>query len=263
MLHGKISFQPTQNVVRPTTGAAIAQWLSYRLPIGRLGVLSTATEWIAVALLGQERSPQTPRQEAQCRLRPAANCRHQKKTTVQVYAPQRQQNTPFQPQNTALPAISRRGRLCQRRFRAPWTSARFCANIGHVGADGTSTNPWTTSGITSAKRSAFTLRGSVSCDRSSSLFAYETTCCAQQSAPVRSNLVILDVHRVLLRLIGERLWVRERGLSFAYVMHSNSVPIIPVVTKVSTFALQFGFGTGRFIYYWNTSIFSRHWHSCP
>jgi len=34
---------------------------------------------IAVALLGQERSPQLPRQEAQFRIRPAANCRKQKK----------------------------------------------------------------------------------------------------------------------------------------------------------------------------------------
>jgi len=33
--------------------------------------------WIAAAFLGQERSPQPPRQEAQFRLRPAANCRHQ------------------------------------------------------------------------------------------------------------------------------------------------------------------------------------------
>jgi len=45
--------------------------------IGRLGVRSTTTEWITVALLGQERSPQPPRQEANFRLRSAANCRHQ------------------------------------------------------------------------------------------------------------------------------------------------------------------------------------------
>ena len=37
---------------------------------------STATEWIAVAFLGQECSPQPPRQEANFRLRPAANCDH-------------------------------------------------------------------------------------------------------------------------------------------------------------------------------------------
>jgi len=57
--------------------AAMAQWWSFRLPIGRLGVWSTATKGIAVALLGQERSPQSPRQGANSRLRPAANCRHQ------------------------------------------------------------------------------------------------------------------------------------------------------------------------------------------
>jgi len=51
---------------------------SVSLSIGRLGVRSTATEWIAVVLLGKDRSPQSPRQEAQFRLRPAANCRHQK-----------------------------------------------------------------------------------------------------------------------------------------------------------------------------------------
>jgi len=37
-----------------------------------------ATEEIAVALLGQERSPQSSRQWANFRLRPTANCRHQK-----------------------------------------------------------------------------------------------------------------------------------------------------------------------------------------
>jgi len=41
-------------------GASIAQRQSVRLPAGRLGVRSTTTEWIAVALLGQERSPQPP-----------------------------------------------------------------------------------------------------------------------------------------------------------------------------------------------------------
>jgi len=39
------------------------------LSIPRLGVWSTVTEWIAVALLGQEHSPQPPRQEANFRLR--------------------------------------------------------------------------------------------------------------------------------------------------------------------------------------------------
>ena len=42
-----------------------------------LGVRSTATEWSAVAQLGQERSPQPPQQEAKFRLRPAGKCRHQ------------------------------------------------------------------------------------------------------------------------------------------------------------------------------------------
>jgi len=52
-----------------------------RLPSNTpLGIPSTATEWIAVALLGQEHSRQPPRQEAQFRLWPAANCRHQKLT---------------------------------------------------------------------------------------------------------------------------------------------------------------------------------------
>jgi len=41
-------------------------------------VRSIATEWIAVALPEQELSPQPPRQEAQFRLWPAANCRHEK-----------------------------------------------------------------------------------------------------------------------------------------------------------------------------------------
>jgi len=58
--------------------AEMAQWWSVRLPIGRLGAWSTATEGIAVALLGKERSPQAPWQGANFRLRPAANCRHQK-----------------------------------------------------------------------------------------------------------------------------------------------------------------------------------------
>jgi len=40
---------------------------------------------IAVALFGQERSPQPPRQEAQFRLRPAANCRHQKRKLIGNY----------------------------------------------------------------------------------------------------------------------------------------------------------------------------------
>ena len=49
-------------------------------PLNRkLGVRSTGTERIAVALLRQERSPQSPQQEAQFWLRPAVNCRHQKK----------------------------------------------------------------------------------------------------------------------------------------------------------------------------------------
>ena len=50
----------------------------------RLGVRFTATEWIAVALLGQERSPQPPWQEAQFRLRPAAHCRRQNKKKQQT-----------------------------------------------------------------------------------------------------------------------------------------------------------------------------------
>jgi len=44
----------------------------------KVGVRSTATDQNAVALLGQERSPQPPRQEADLRLRPAANRHHQK-----------------------------------------------------------------------------------------------------------------------------------------------------------------------------------------
>ena len=48
------------------------------LRIGRLCGRYTPTEEIAVTLLGQERSPQSPRQGASFRLRPAANCRHQK-----------------------------------------------------------------------------------------------------------------------------------------------------------------------------------------
>jgi len=50
-----------------------------RFSIGRLGVQlrPTTTEWIPVALLGQEHTPKPPRQEAHFRLRPAANCRHQ------------------------------------------------------------------------------------------------------------------------------------------------------------------------------------------
>jgi len=42
-----------------------------------LDVRTKATEEIAVTLFGQERSPQPPRQDAQFRLGPAANCRHQ------------------------------------------------------------------------------------------------------------------------------------------------------------------------------------------
>ena len=34
-------------------------------------------EWIAVAVLGQERSPQPPLQKATFRLQRATNCRHQ------------------------------------------------------------------------------------------------------------------------------------------------------------------------------------------
>ena len=58
--------------------SAIAQWRSVRLSIERLGVRSTAAEWIAVDLLGQERSPQPPWQEAGFRLRSATNYRHLK-----------------------------------------------------------------------------------------------------------------------------------------------------------------------------------------
>ena len=50
---------------------------SVRLSTKRLRDRSPATGWIAVALLGQERSPQPPRQEANFMLRPAANCRRQ------------------------------------------------------------------------------------------------------------------------------------------------------------------------------------------
>jgi len=43
-------FEPTSNC---RDGAAIVQWLSVRLPIGRLDVRSTATEWLAIVLLGK------------------------------------------------------------------------------------------------------------------------------------------------------------------------------------------------------------------
>ena len=58
---------------RKQTKGGNSSVVKVRLPIGRLGVRSTATEWIAVALLGQKRSPQPPRQEANSKVRPAAN----------------------------------------------------------------------------------------------------------------------------------------------------------------------------------------------
>jgi len=58
--------------------AAKEQWQSHRFSIGRLGVRLTDTEWIAVTLLWQERLSQPTQQEANSRLRPAANCRHPK-----------------------------------------------------------------------------------------------------------------------------------------------------------------------------------------
>lgn len=59
------------------SNVAVVQWFSSCLSIGRLCVRPTATVWIAVALLGQERSRQPPGQEASFRLRPATNCCHQ------------------------------------------------------------------------------------------------------------------------------------------------------------------------------------------
>ena len=58
-----------------------------RFSIGRLGVWSTATAWIDVALFGQERSPQPPRQEKCFRFRPdAANCHHEIYSKKQVHS---------------------------------------------------------------------------------------------------------------------------------------------------------------------------------
>jgi len=55
------------------------KWLNGEVSASQLEgwVFDPQPEWIAVPLLGQERSPQPPRQEAQFRLRPAANCRYQ------------------------------------------------------------------------------------------------------------------------------------------------------------------------------------------
>ena len=47
---------------------ALAQLENFPLSVGRLSGRSTSPEWITVALLGQERSPQPPRQEANFRL---------------------------------------------------------------------------------------------------------------------------------------------------------------------------------------------------
>ena len=58
-------------------GRRLAQWKSVPLSIERLGIRSTATEWITIATLGQDRSPQPPQQEANFRFRPVANCRNQ------------------------------------------------------------------------------------------------------------------------------------------------------------------------------------------
>jgi len=49
-------------------------WQCVRLSIGRLCVRSATIEWLAVALLGQDCSPQPPRQEALFKLRPTAYC---------------------------------------------------------------------------------------------------------------------------------------------------------------------------------------------
>jgi len=50
------------------TSQAIAQWQSARLSNGSLGIRATATEWVSVALLGQERSLQLPGQERSLQL---------------------------------------------------------------------------------------------------------------------------------------------------------------------------------------------------
>ena len=60
---------------RGSRTAAIIQWQSVRPSIERLGV--RPTEWISVALIGQERLPRPPRQEAKFVLWPGANCRRQ------------------------------------------------------------------------------------------------------------------------------------------------------------------------------------------
>jgi len=43
-----------------TSGAALAQWQSVRLSMGKLGVQSTATEWIAWPSLGKSIHPNHP-----------------------------------------------------------------------------------------------------------------------------------------------------------------------------------------------------------
>jgi len=63
----------SDNVTPATSGV--------RLWIARLGVRSTATEWIAVALLGQERSCQLPQQEVNYSL---LSCCQLWKTTFQA-----------------------------------------------------------------------------------------------------------------------------------------------------------------------------------
>jgi len=52
--------------------------VSAPIAIEKLGVRSTATEWIVVALLEQERSHQLPRQKANVRLPLSVNHRHAK-----------------------------------------------------------------------------------------------------------------------------------------------------------------------------------------
>jgi len=60
---------------------------SVRLSIERLGIQSTIPEWIVVALLVQERSPQPTRQEGNFRLRRAADCHHPKSYLWRTISP--------------------------------------------------------------------------------------------------------------------------------------------------------------------------------
>ena len=57
LLATSLLFNPVLPEVVKKWKMAMAHWWSVRLPIGRSGVRSTATEGIAAALLGQERSP--------------------------------------------------------------------------------------------------------------------------------------------------------------------------------------------------------------